>query len=588
MKTGWVLLLTAGALALASVLAVGNAAGVTDPPFLPGSADPETYAHVSFVKDVLPIVQKHCLGCHGGPKPKADFSMDKLTTQDTVAKNRDAWEKVLINVRNGDMPPSSRKRPEQKEIDLLVGWLDATLTKIDTGGKRDPGRVTIRRLNRAEYRNTIRDLLGIDFKGVADFPSDDVGYGFDNIGDVLSLSPIHFEKYLAAARSITDELMKTPALRQKVFETEMAVKGRQARARSILGRFASRAYRRPASEAEINRLLQLVDLAERNGDSFDTGIQLALTAILVSPHFLFKIELDREPNNPDAVHPITEHELATRLSYFLWSSMPDEELFVLAAKGELRKNLQAQVRRMLKDPKAYALVENFAGQWLNLRNLRTAQPDPKLFPSFDESLRAAMQKETELYFHHVLAEDRNILEFLDSDYTFVNERLARHYGIPDVKGVEFRKVKHPSDARGGILTHGSILTLTSNPTRTSPVKRGVWILENILGTPPPVPPPDVPELSEDEAVAASAPLRVRLEQHRPTRTAPSATSASTPSASPSKTSMPSAPGEPRTASSTSTPRVKSSAAKPFGRPPSSAPCSRDATNSSANASPRSC
>ena len=237
--------------------------------------------------------------------------------------------------------------------------------------------------------------------------------------------------------------------------------------------------------------------------------------MLVSPHFLFRIERDQEPNNPEAVHPIGQFELATRLSYFLWSSMPDDELFKLAEKNQLRNPgvLEAQVRRMLKDPKSSALVENFAGQWLMLRSLATVTPDKNTFRNFDQSLKNAMVRETELYFDYVMREDRSIMEFLDSDYTFVNDRLARHYGIPGSFEGKFKKVTLTDHSRGGILTHASILTVTSNPTRTSPVKRGKWILENILGTPPPPPPPDVPNL-DTESKTLTGSLRQRMEKHR--------------------------------------------------------------------------
>ena len=283
-------------------------------------------------------------------------------------------------------------------------------------------------------------------------------------------------------------------------------------AREVIGAFARRAYRRPVTSAEVERLLKLYELGARNGESFEGSVQQALKAVLVSPHFLFRGELQPEPDNPKSVHPINEFALASRLSYFLWSSLPDEELFTLAERGQLRKNLEAQVRRMLKDPKSRALVENFAGQWLQLRNLAIIQPDKKLFPTFDAKLRAAMQRETELLFEHVLREDRSVFEFLTADYTFVNERLAKHYGLANVTGDEFQRVSLKGTPRAGVLTHASILTLTSNPTRTSPVKRGKWVLENLLATPPPPPAPNVPELDGQKQLTGT--LRQRMEQHR--------------------------------------------------------------------------
>jgi hypothetical protein len=288
-------------------------------------------------------------------------------------------------------------------------------------------------------------------------------------------------------------------------------------ARAILRPFATRAFRRPATDNEIERLTRLVATAVKEGDSFERGIQVALEAVLVSPHFLFRIELDRDPLNPRAVRTINDYELATRLSYFLWSSMPDDELLKLAHDGTLRKegNLAAQVHRMLKDPRASALVDNFAGQWLQLRNLQLANPDRKQFPGFDEELRKAMETETKLFFEAIIREDRSVLEFLDADFTFVNERLAKHYGIKGVKGEQFQKVALTNGERGGLLSQASILTVTSNPTRTSPVKRGKWILENLLNAPPPPPPPNVPELEEAKAgKPLEGTLRQRMEQHR--------------------------------------------------------------------------
>jgi hypothetical protein len=264
---------------------------------------------------------------------------------------------------------------------------------------------------------------------------------------------------------------------------------------------------------ELDRLIQLFDLASKEGESFESAVKISLQAVLVSPHFLFRGEVQPNPDNPAAIHDIDEFALATRLSYFLWSTMPDDELMALAEKRRLRRNLDAQVKRMLADPKAGALVDHFAGQWLQLRNLPLVSPDRKAFPAFDDELRAAMQLETEMFFQHILKQDHSILEFLDADYTFVNDRLARFYGIPGVEGAEFRKVSTAGTPRGGLITQGSVLTVTSNPTRTSPVKRGKWVLENLLGTPPPPPPPDVPELDEAKRKLTGT-LRQRMEQHR--------------------------------------------------------------------------
>jgi hypothetical protein len=317
-----------------------------------------------------------------------------------------------------------------------------------------------------------------------------------------------------------------------------ATKPKREQAREILTRFASKAYRRPATKEEVERLLKFVDMAEKNKEKWEAGVQLAMQAVLCSPKFLFRVELDHRPDSADA-HPIDEFQLASRLSYFLWSTMPDDVLLDLAAKKELHKNIKPQVERMLKDKKSYALVENFATQWLQLRLLKNHNPDAKLFPDFDDSLRNAMYKETELFFEAILREDRSILDLIDSNFSFMNARLARHYGIADTNGnrvgekpitkagtpfgggfgkfgkkqsEEFKRVTFADNERGGLLTHASILTITSNPTRTSPVKRGKWVLEQILGTPPPPPPPDVPELEEKGQLKGT--LRERMEQHR--------------------------------------------------------------------------
>jgi hypothetical protein len=612
---------------------------------------------ISYERQVVPLLDRYCYSCHGHGKSKGDFTLDGYPGQADAVNDPKTWERVLHNIRSHVMPPEKKPQPTADEADVIARWIETQVFQYDCEHP-DPGRVTLRRLNRAEYNNTIRDLVGVDFQPADDFPADDSGYGFDNIGDVLSVPPILIEKYLAAAEKILDAAIVAEdrakarvkrfeadslggsapgegvdgggrrlsregdlfvnfnfpqdadyALRAsaygeqfgpepprmkfqlgnqelqtfdvpvevgeaKVYEVRLKVKAGTNRfsaaylnnlvnntardrkkrgdrnlvieyleiagplnvplpplpathrrlffrdpaptntleyAREIIGLFAERAYRRPVKPEEVERLAGLVSLAIRQGDTFERGVQLALQAVLVSPHFLFRGELQPEPNNPEAVYPINEYALASRLSYFLWSSMPDGELFALAAKGRLRRSLETQVKRMLKDPKSRALVDNFAGQWLQLRNLKIATPDAKMFPEYDEPLRIAMETETELFFQRIIRDDRSVLDFLNANYSFVNERLARHYGIKGVKGDEFKRVSLRGTGRAGVLTQGAILTLTSNPTRTSPVKRGKYVLENILGTPPPPPPPDVPELPEAKLTGT---LRQRLEQHR--------------------------------------------------------------------------
>ena len=624
-----------------------------DRPDKPGGSPTPT--RLAYTKQVVPLVQKYCIKCHGGRKPRAGFALDRIKTERQADNDRKTWEKVVRALQAREMPPEDKPQPTAAERDLLLTFLDQRLAAIDCTKGRDPGRVTLRRLNRTEYNNTIRDLLGVDFRPAADFPADDVGYGFDNIGDVLSMSPLLMEKYLSAAERVVEQAIFTgtpgPAVRRyvrrelkatidspvgrrnfraltgngalyvnhrfpsnteytfriraygdqagnepakmalrldgrdlKVFDVtaevdrprvyqfkarikagnhriaaafindfyDPAIKDPKHRdrnlhvqfievqapaaealpashrslfiatpgdklskdeaARRILANFSRRAFRRPVTPQEVGRYLKLFKMADQQGEKFEQAIGVAVQGVLVSPHFLFRIEHDHPQGG---IHPISEYELATRLSYFLWSSMPDEELFALAGKGDLRKNLDAQVRRLLKDDKAKALVDNFGGQWLQWRNLKTLNPDRKTFPAFDEQLRAAMVTEAELFFEAVVKEDRSVLDFLDANFTFLNDRLARHYGIDGVYGRRFRRVAlKPDSPRGGVLTMASTLTVTSNPTRTSPVKRGKWILENILNAPPPPPPPDAGELSEEKKVTESAPLRQRMEMHR--------------------------------------------------------------------------
>ena len=629
-------------------------------------------AVAGFQAEVAPFLARYCNGCHGESKPKADLKLTAFRDEGAVLRARKLWVRVKEYVEGGDMPPEGKPKPAPGEVERFTRWVDATLSKVDCASQGDPGRVTLRRLNRAEYNNTVRDLLGVDLRPADDFPSDDAANGFDNNGDVLTLPPILLERYLDAAEDVAGRAVRVTSPDDKgpskVWEAEslpdqaggskfedwgrllasagavattydaprkgryrlrvrafgqqagpdpvklafrvdgktvktvevkaaenapkeyeavgtlergphsfavaflndfydpknpdpkkrdrnlvvdrLEVQGpvpskddplpdshkrlifktptkenRAEVAREVVERLATRAFRRPVSPGEVARLVKFVDLASQNGEGFERGVQLALQAVLVSPQFLYRVELDRRPpQGPPGVAPkggkapaglpIGEFELASRLSYFLWSSMPDDELFALAKAGKLREgdNLRKQVDRMLADPKANALVEDFAGQWLQLRTLKTLSPDKGRFPGFDADLRAAMVKETELFFGAVVRENRSALDLLDADFTYLNARLARHYGVDGVAGDDFRRVALAKGGpRGGVLTQASVLTVTSNPTRTSPVKRGKWILEQVLGDPPPPPPPDVPDLDKGPLKGT---LRQRMEQHR--------------------------------------------------------------------------
>ena len=643
------------ALAATLIVCVGSPAawaqgGKADKPA--GNPDGSDQAEAFYRGTVAPFIARYCADCHSGDDAMAGVQVDHFTKARHVQEHRKTWERILVMLQTGLMPPNDVERPDRAEAERIAAWVKDRLSHVDCSGPRVAGRVTIRRLNRAEYNNTIRDLVGLDFEPAADFPADDVGYGFDNIGDVLTLPPILFEKYLDAAEQIVnraivspedrqpvkverfvedlsgggfrenlrslpssgevftdlefshaadyiirieagadqagDELAKmqlrlngkpvkvvevaaqrnkpekyevrfkapqgkhrvaaafindfynpkdpdpknrdrnlyigsweiegpldlppaepTEVHRRIVFATPGADRSPEQCAREILHRFADRAWRRPVTKDEADRLVELFQLTKDQGLSFESRLKLPLQAILVSPHFLFRVEKDPPPGE---TRPISEHELATRLSYFLWSSMPDEELRRLADAGQLRANLESQVRRMIRDPKSWALVENFGDQWLQIRNLDTISIDRKQFPTWGPELKEAMRQESRLYFEYVMHQDRSLFELLDSDYTFVNERLAKHYGIEGVQGEQFQKVSLNNRRRGGVLTHASVLTITSNPTRTSPVKRGKWIMEQILGTEPPPPPPEVEELKDEGPLTGT--LRERMEQHR--------------------------------------------------------------------------
>ncbi|MCA9086197.1 MAG: DUF1592 domain-containing protein, partial [Planctomycetaceae bacterium] len=464
---------------------------------------------------VLPFVTKYCSACHQGDDAESGLSFDRYTKSAHIQTDLEVWEKIHRVISDRQMPPQDELQPGEEELTAILLAVRQQLDSFDCTAERHPGRVTLRRLNKAEYNNTIRDLTGLEINPAADFPSDDVGAGFDNIGDVLTIPPVLLEKYLAAAQSVAEQIVTNDEVRKRVFPYEPASPDQIVEtARRNVREFAERAFRRPITPDENERLFVVMKAAWEQDSSPAEIMQTVTAAVLSSPHFLFRVEQDPAESDADGIRELDSFEVASRLSYFLWSTMPDEELFQLARQGELTKPdvLRAQARRMLSDDKAHALVDNFAGQWLQLRDIPRLQPDPELFPDFDAQLKVAMRRETELFFQNMIREDRSVLEFLTAEYSFLNERLARHYGIPDVHGSEFRKVNYTNGERRGVLTHAGILMLTSNPTRTSPVKRGKWILDNILAEPPPPPPPNVPELEEGTETLGS--LREQMEQHR--------------------------------------------------------------------------
>ncbi len=472
-----------------------------------------------WVNPILPFLKEYCTECHGTKEPKAGLDLAAYGEESPIRRERKQWKKVHRMLRRGKMPPKKASQPAEDERQTVVKALDEAIAALNCDGVRDPGHVTLRRLNRTEYNNVVADLFGIDFNPAQDFPADDSGYGFDNIGDVLSLSPVLFDKYLAAAERITDEVVGGTSLNEPsgllTCLPNSATDWRPC-ARQILEPVASRAFRRPLRDSEMDGLLRVAESAHAEGASFERGIQLALQAILVSPNFLFHVVEVPAQGQAQAIQPLSGFELAERISFFLWSRLPDEELAALAKGGKLTDPaiVEQQVRRMLKDKRSSALANNFAAQWLQLRSLETITPDPDYYPAFDEDLRRDSRRESELFFSTVASEDLSVLALLDADFSILNERLARHYGIPDIKGARFRRVSFEDGRRGGILGHASILALTSNPTRTSPVKRGKWILEQVLGMPPKPPPPNVENLSEEAEEVQAASLRERLEKHR--------------------------------------------------------------------------
>ena len=664
---------------------------------------------------VKPFLAANCISCHGNEKHKRDLNFESFTSASALIDHRERWEDVVQKLRAREMPPGEEPQPPEHQRQAVAAWLARELSRIDRLTPPDPGRVTARRLNRSEYNNTVRDLLGVDTHPADDFPQDDAGYGFDNIADVLSLSPALMEKYMTAAERVARTALfgvpplaptltrlrsdgrrngdarvfpaqydvsglslpnafhatyrapadaeylvrvglgglrpagsapiavtlwvderETASLRfdaersarfdddrqdfggqalqfrvklamgdhhiaaaipriyeglpasyhgpnpsprpetprkaftppanasaERIVQLRKSFEEREAELQKIplngvrvgtvdvggpydqvtgpsrqstaliyacghrsgqhtaactpkiISSLAERAFRRPVAADEVAKYVALARRAEQDEGSFEEGLAVAIQALLVSPDFLFRLEHDRPAVPPATGRSITQHELATRLSYFLWGSMPDAPLRRAADAGTLRNPgvLAAQVRRMLRDPRSRSLAEQFGGQWLQFRALESLTRNRERFPDFDDDLRMSMRGETEHFIEYVIQEDRSILDFLDAKYTFLNERLARHYGIAGVSGPGFRRVELVDTPRAGVLTHASVLTVSSYATRTSPVLRGKWILDNLLNAPPPDPPPDVPNLNE-ASIGTAASLREQLEAHR--------------------------------------------------------------------------
>ncbi len=618
------------------------------------------------------LTKQYCVVCHNQKLSSGGVSLATLDASN-VTGNADVLERVLRKLRSGEMPPAGMPRPDGATMAGFTHWLEGELDQA-AAAHPNPGHPTIHRLNRAEYSNAVRDLLAVDIQPGSMLPVDDTGYGFDNIGDVLSLSPVLIERYISVARVVSrvavgdagakpevaefrppkglqrtgprlseragDDLpfnsagglsvryrfpvdaeyvikiklaptagfdgpqvarsfdlrlpvkagtrtvavtfprqeampetlphaddarngagnapsgmtfadlrldgarvkafdmpeeASAPALsvltisgpyniagpgdtpsRRKIFACDPATaQEEEPCARKILSALAYRGFRRPITDADLEPLIAFYAQGRREG-TFENGIEAALRALLVSPDFLFRVERDPSGLPPGTAHRVNDFELASRLSFFLWSSIPDDELLKLAERDKLHEPavLLQQVNRMLDNRRSKALVDNFAGQWLYLRNLAQVRPDPDEFPEFDTSLRQGFERETELFFADILRSNRPVTDLLDAKFTFVNEHLADHYGIPNIYGSQFRRVSLSDPNRGGLLGQGSFLTVTSYPNRTSVVQRGKWILDNLLGTPPPPPPPDVPALKAHGSDGIRMTMREQMEQHR--------------------------------------------------------------------------
>jgi hypothetical protein len=439
---------------------------------------------LSWDRSIRPLVQKHCFKCHNADKRKGEIDLTRDDNPRLIAQNRRTWQTVLEMVESREMPPKKEDPPKDEERANIVAFLKKTFGSLECSDARDPGKPVVRRLNKTEYDACVLDLTGRDLDLADAFSPDASSYGFDTIAEALAVSPVLVEQYHAAARKLLDTLKPLPSPEA----------------------FAAKAFRRPVEPAFLEKLKAL---------EAKSGTRAALLAVLISPRFLMRIERTR----PGAKGPylVDDYDMASRLSFFLWSAPPDDVLLGLAAKGGLRtaEAVEAQARRMLADPRSRALADNFIGQWLQLRGLATHKPDPKVFPQFTESLRTSMRRELDLFLGEVIRMDRPLTELIDADFTYLNEELARHYGIEGVKGAELRRVSLPDRRRGGLLTSAALLMLQSDPDRNNVPRRGNFVAGAILGAPPPPPPPDVPQLEDTKAPPGKElTLRERLELHR--------------------------------------------------------------------------
>lgn len=488
-----------------------------------------------FDKEIKPILKNHCYECHNEQKTRGDVNLEQFGDLDRVKEEPQLWRTVLEQIQAFEMPPSGKNELDFNKHQRMLRWLrglpkpeqvDCNQVANDRNANFYRGYVMSRRLNRAEYRNTIRDLFGVAVP-VDDLLPEDAGggEGFDTSGNALFTSTIHIENYLAAAERILVTILPdktrglSPELKKSRAELLMGEESpskavARGHARRIVSRLAALAYRRPVEIDEVERAMTMFDRAVARGDAFVPSVRLALQSVLISPNFLFLVEPEPEQKG---IQPLPGAPLASKLSYFIWSSLPDKQLMDAALSGKLSDTnvIKAEVRRMLADPKAEALGERFALQWLEIERLgEEVKPDPKKFPEFDHALHESMRREVSAMFNYVFRNNRPVTELIDTDYTFVNERLAKIYGLENVKGDEFRKVSFTTKDRGGVTGMAAVHALTSYPLRTSPVLRGRWILEALLGEKVPPPPPDVPALEETKAEGKTLTLREQLQMHR--------------------------------------------------------------------------
>lgn len=482
-------------------------------------ADEAATAVAALDRDLMPVLERSCFECHDGSVKKADVDLEALQDKGAAKLDVRLWGKVRDVIRLKTMPPPKKKeQPSEEERKTILTWIDGAEKAVLATVPSDPGTHKVRRLNRHEYGYTMRDLLGGVGGELGDkFPRDGGGgEGFDNNADTLFIPALLIEKYIEATDEGLAQVYAKPELKARLIKQRPDGKiTAQAAATANLHDFAFRAYRREVTEADVSPLTHVFDEATKRGLDFDTAMRIALKAALMSPKFLFLQEASRAGAKGPWV--VDGYDMASRLSYFLWSTMPDEELFKLAHDGKLGDPavIAQQVKRMLADKKGEAFAKHFSGQWLRFDELfSTSDPDRNKFREFNDGLRQAMYDEALKFSDSVLRQNGSVLDFLDSNYTFANEPLAKFYGWPGITGPEFRRVNLPDNKRGGVLGMAAILTTTAYPQRTSPVLRGKWVLEQLLGTPAPPPPANVTKLPEDDRKLANLTFRQTLEQHR--------------------------------------------------------------------------